>query len=58
VEGGGMFGGKKKQAAVETKREQEISLLKKTIEFAPFSELGIKSGRMLIDKYSITEFDI
>jgi hypothetical protein len=53
-----MFGGKKKQAAVETKREQEISLLKKTIEFAPFSELGIKSGRMLIDKYSITEFDI
>lgn len=58
VEGGGMFGRNKKQAATETKREQEIDLLKKTIKFAPFSELGIKSGRMLMEDYKITEFDI
>ena len=41
VEGGGLFGGKKKQLAQEAKRAQEIELLKKTIKFAPFSELGI-----------------
>ena len=57
AEGGGMFGGKKKRAAMETKRDQEIDLLKKTIEFAPFSELGIKSGRMLMEDYKITEFE-
>jgi len=57
VEGGGLFGGKKKEAAKETKREQEIDLLKKTIKFAPFSELGIKSARMLMEDYSLTDID-
>lgn len=58
AEGGGIFGGKKKQAAMETKREQEIDLLKKTIKFAPFSELGVRSGRQLMEDYGVTEFDI
>jgi tetratricopeptide (TPR) repeat protein len=58
AEGGGLFGGKKKQVAQEAKQEQEAELLKKTIKFAPFTELGIKSGRMLMEQYGITEFDI
>jgi len=58
AEGGGLFGGAKKQAALETKREQEIELLKKTIRFAPFSELGIKSGRILINKYKMIDLNL
>jgi hypothetical protein len=58
VEGGGLFGGKKKQAAEQTKREQEIDLLKKTIKFAPFSDLGIKSARMLIEDYDLSDIDV
>lgn len=54
VEGGGVFGGKKKQVAQEAKREQEIQWLKKTIKFAPFSELGRKSGRILMENYKKT----
>lgn len=58
VEGGGLFGGKKKQLAEEAKREQEIELLKKTIKFAPFSKLGIKSARMLMEDYGLTDIDV
>jgi len=54
VEGGGIFSSsKKKQAAAKTKQDQEIELLKKTIQFAPFSELGIKCGKLLLEKYNI-----
>lgn len=58
VESGGMFGGKKRQGELQVKREQELILLKKTVKFAPFSELGRKSARTLIKKYGITDFDI
>ena len=58
VEGGGIFSGKKKQAAIETKKEQEIDWLKKTIKIAPFSSIGVKSGRLLINDYNIAEIDI
>ncbi len=58
VEGGGIFGGKKKEAALKTKRDQEVELLKKTIKYAPFSTLGIRSGRILMEDYKITEPDI
>jgi len=57
VEGGGLFGGKKKKAAQETKREQEVELLKKTVKFAPFSDLGIKTARLLIEYYGIIDID-
>lgn len=56
--GGGLFKGKKRAAAEEVKREQEIDLLYKTIKFAPFSHTGIKSGRMLFEKYKLTKIDI
>jgi hypothetical protein len=58
VEGGGLFGGKKTEAAKETKREQEIDLLKKTVKFAPFSELGIKCARRLMENYNLNEIDV
>jgi tetratricopeptide (TPR) repeat protein len=58
AEGGGLFGGKKKQTALETKRDQEIALLNRTIQFAPFSKLGVKSATKLMENYGITEFDI
>ena len=58
AEGGGMFSGKKTQAAKETKKEQEIDLLKKTIVFAPFSGTGRESAKILLEDYGITEFDI
>jgi tetratricopeptide (TPR) repeat protein len=58
VEGGGMFGGKKKEEAKALKLQQEIELLKKTILFSPFSELGVRSGRILLENYGISEIDI
>lgn len=58
VEGGGIFGGKKKDEAKALKQQQEIDLLKKTVVFSPFSELGIKSGRILIENYNVNDFGI
>ena len=57
----GLFSSKKReivQTANETKREQEIDLLMKTIKFAPFSELGIKSAKRLMKNYDLTDIDI
>lgn len=60
IEGaGGLFGKKQnKEIAQTNKRDQEIELLKKTIKFYPFSRLAIDSGKMLINKYKISEFNI
>jgi len=55
---GGIFSGKeKKEIAMRNKRQQEIDLLKKTIKFYPFSQLAIKCGKRLIDKYNYSDFD-
>jgi tetratricopeptide (TPR) repeat protein len=53
AEGGGFFGGKKTEEAKANKKIQEIDLLKKTIQFSPFSFLGIKSASLLYENYGI-----
>jgi len=58
VEGTSLFGGKKNEIAKENKRQQEIDLLVKTIKFLPFSDIAIKSGRILIEKYGLEDIEI
>lgn len=58
-DGGGFFGkAKRKETATETKKQQEIDLLKKVILFSPFSDLGIETGMMLMGSYDIDENDL
>lgn len=53
LEGGGLFSGKKTEEARINKHNQEIELLKKTIQFGPNSLLGIKSASILYEDYKI-----
>jgi tetratricopeptide (TPR) repeat protein len=53
VEGGGFFSGKKTDEALSNKKKQEIELLRKTIQFGPFSPLGIKAAALLFENYKI-----
>lgn len=57
--GGGLFNGKKTEEATANKKKQEIELLKKTIQFGPFSPIGIKAASVLFENYKIllTESD-
>ncbi|MBK7096879.1 MAG: tetratricopeptide repeat protein [Saprospiraceae bacterium] len=52
VEGKSIFNSKKTDQAKENKRQQEIDLLKLTIKYSPFSELGLLSAKILLEKYN------
>jgi len=51
--GGGIFSGKKTEEAIANKKNQEIELLKKTIQFGPFSPIGIQAASVLFENYKI-----
>jgi tetratricopeptide (TPR) repeat protein len=52
VEGKSLFSSKKTDQAIENKKQQEINLLKLTIKFSPFSDLGLLSAQILKENYN------